>query len=389
MIPGNDDAIRSCALVTQRGRRRDRGRKPAGRGAEEMGDRPGGADEPAEARRAGAAAEEARARTPRAAPSPEATPPRSQRPPGASRAGSRRGVEVRDDDLGQPRQGAPRPDRRGDDGLQARARGDERRPRGRAEAAAREGHGAGGEARRTRDDRGRRRLSTSTSESARRWSPSAARPSRSRRTTSSRPSPSGCSRRSRTTGRGASRRSKTSASSSSRSSARTSSSPALSASRARATSCSPPTSTRRRTRSACSSSARGSPDVACLLAKHIALAAPRYATRDEVPEAEVERRARDPREAGGRASKPEKVRGKIVEGRLEKWFFEGDVLPTRSGSTNRPTRRPGARGGGARGARVRALRSVRVDACSRNPSLPCRCGRLRSAACSSSSRARL
>ena len=75
--------------------------------------------------------------------------------------------------------------RRGDDGLQARARGDERRPRRGGQAPAREGHRAGGEARRPRDDRGQGRASTSTTAVAARWSPSAARPSRSPTTRSS------------------------------------------------------------------------------------------------------------------------------------------------------------------------------------------------------------
>ena len=141
-------------------------------------------------------------------------------------------------------------DRRGDDGLQARARGDGRRPRGRAHAPAREGHGPGGEARRPRDDRGHGRLRIDGDDAAR-WSPSAARRSRSRTTRSSSASRRACSRPCTRDGPEApSSRSRRSASSSSRSSARTSSSSAPSASRPARARSSPPTSTRRRTRSA-------------------------------------------------------------------------------------------------------------------------------------------
>ena len=61
-------------------------------------------------------------------------------------------------DLRKPGQGAPRQDRRGDDGLQARPRGDGRRPRRRGHAAPREGHGERRQARRPRDHRGQGRL---------------------------------------------------------------------------------------------------------------------------------------------------------------------------------------------------------------------------------------
>ena len=114
----------------------------------------------AEARRGGA-----RAARPSRRAEPEARPVRAGRRGGRRgarargalagrgdrRAGRARGAEAaaeteaerrsarsrRDRDLGGTRQGAPRPDRRGDDGLQARARRDRRRHRGRAEAPAR------------------------------------------------------------------------------------------------------------------------------------------------------------------------------------------------------------------------------------------------------------
>src|SRR3954470_3427478 len=72
--------------------------------------------------------------------------------------------------------------------------------------------------------------------------------------------------------------------------------------------------------------AEGAPDAVRRLAMHIAFAAPRYATRDEVPEDEV---------AGERSvyeklpeveSKPEQAREKIVEGMLGKRFFGETVL---------------------------------------------------------------
>jgi elongation factor Ts len=67
---------------------------------------------------------------------------------------------------------------------------------------------------------------------------------------------------------------------------------------------------------------RGNPDVARLLAMHVAFAAPQYLTRGDVPEAEVDAE----REILGKqpdvASKPEEVRDKIVEGRIQKWLAE-------------------------------------------------------------------
>jgi elongation factor Ts len=67
---------------------------------------------------------------------------------------------------------------------------------------------------------------------------------------------------------------------------------------------------------------RGNPNVARLLAMHISFAAPQYVTPADVPEAEVNAE----REILGKqpdvASKPEEVRGKIVEGRVQKWLAE-------------------------------------------------------------------
>jgi elongation factor Ts len=72
--------------------------------------------------------------------------------------------------------------------------------------------------------------------------------------------------------------------------------------------------------------AKATPELARMLAMHIAAARPQYLTRDEIPEQEI---------AGERAvyeklpeveSKPEDVRPKIVEGMLAKRFFAATVL---------------------------------------------------------------
>jgi elongation factor Ts len=68
---------------------------------------------------------------------------------------------------------------------------------------------------------------------------------------------------------------------------------------------------------------RGNPDVARPLAMHIAFAAPLYKTRDEVPAAEIEAErdilAKQPDLEG----KPDEVKAKIVDGRIQKWLSEG------------------------------------------------------------------
>ena len=65
------------------------------------------------------------------------------------------------------------------------------------------------------------------------------------------------------------------------------------------------------------------PEAARRLAMHISFAAPRFATRDEVPEDE----SRSEREIYEKLpeveSKPEQARPKIVEGRLRKEFLAG------------------------------------------------------------------
>ena len=151
VVPGNDDAIRSCSLVDPRDRRRHRLREDEGDRGRAHG----------AARRGGRGSERRE---------PAATSPRRLADAGAGgrrRAGARgrirpdgRGVRERDGrrdrDQRSARQGAPGPDRRRDDGLQARAPGDRGRPRRRAHAAPRAGHGRGRQARRPGDDRGPR-----------------------------------------------------------------------------------------------------------------------------------------------------------------------------------------------------------------------------------------
>jgi elongation factor Ts len=66
--------------------------------------------------------------------------------------------------------------------------------------------------------------------------------------------------------------------------------------------------------------AKGNPDAAYLLAMHIAFAAPQYLTRAQVPEAEVNAEREILAKQPDMASKPEEVRGKIVDGRIQKWL---------------------------------------------------------------------
>ena len=88
--------------------------------------------------------------------------------------------------------------------------------------------------------------------------------------------------------------------------------------------------------------AEGSPEAVRRLAMHIAFAAPRFATRDEVPEEEVASERSVYEKLPEVESKPEQAREKIVEGMLGKRFFaERRSSPTRPGSTSR--RRPSAR----------------------------------------------
>lgn len=70
----------------------------------------------------------------------------------------------------------------------------------------------------------------------------------------------------------------------------------------------------------------GSPEAARRLAMHIAFAAPRYATRAEVPEEEIANERSVYEKLPEVESKPEQAREKIVEGMLGKRFFAETVL---------------------------------------------------------------
>jgi len=72
--------------------------------------------------------------------------------------------------------------------------------------------------------------------------------------------------------------------------------------------------------------AEGSPEAARRLAMHIAFAAPRYATREDVPEEEIANERSVFEKLPEVESKPEQARPKIVEGMLGKRFFAEAVL---------------------------------------------------------------
>jgi elongation factor Ts len=73
--------------------------------------------------------------------------------------------------------------------------------------------------------------------------------------------------------------------------------------------------------------ARGSTDVARLLAMHISFAAPIYAHRGEIPEEDLATERSILEKLPDVQSKPEEIRPKIVEGMLAKRFFGQTVLP--------------------------------------------------------------
>jgi elongation factor Ts len=72
--------------------------------------------------------------------------------------------------------------------------------------------------------------------------------------------------------------------------------------------------------------AEGTPEAARRLAMHIAFAAPRFATREEVPEEEIASERSVYEKLPEVESKPEQAREKIVEGMLGKRFFAENVL---------------------------------------------------------------
>ena len=157
IIPGNDDAIRSCGLIVKAiadgiaagqskvtpkeiGRANGNG---SGATAEPTAEaEPAAAEEPAteaDARRAGRGGDAGRARrrgdsgAAVAEPRPRSPSPRPSRPRQPRRPRRRPHEQI----IAQPGQGASRRHRRADDGLQAGAPGDGRRPRGRPHAPAR------------------------------------------------------------------------------------------------------------------------------------------------------------------------------------------------------------------------------------------------------------
>jgi elongation factor Ts len=69
-----------------------------------------------------------------------------------------------------------------------------------------------------------------------------------------------------------------------------------------------------------------SPELARMVAMHVAAARPAYVGRDEVPEAEIAAERELYEKLPEVAAKPEDVRQKIVEGMLAKRFFAANVL---------------------------------------------------------------
>jgi elongation factor Ts len=67
---------------------------------------------------------------------------------------------------------------------------------------------------------------------------------------------------------------------------------------------------------------RGNPDAARPLAMHISFAAPLYKKRAEVPQAEIDAEREILLKQPDVESKPEDVRQKIVEGRIQKWLSD-------------------------------------------------------------------
>jgi elongation factor Ts len=72
--------------------------------------------------------------------------------------------------------------------------------------------------------------------------------------------------------------------------------------------------------------AKATPELARLVAMHIAAARPTYVSRGEVPDAEVAAERAIYEKLPDVESKPENVRPRIVEGMLEKRFFAQNVL---------------------------------------------------------------
>jgi elongation factor Ts len=72
--------------------------------------------------------------------------------------------------------------------------------------------------------------------------------------------------------------------------------------------------------------ARATPELARMVAMHVAAAKPAYVSRAEVPEADVAEERAVYEKLPEVESKPEEVRAKIVDGMLAKRFFAQSVL---------------------------------------------------------------
>ena len=72
--------------------------------------------------------------------------------------------------------------------------------------------------------------------------------------------------------------------------------------------------------------ARSSPELARMVAMHVAAARPAYVSREEIPESEVAKEREIYEKLPEVASKPEHVRPKIVQGMIEKRLFAQSVL---------------------------------------------------------------
>jgi elongation factor Ts len=72
--------------------------------------------------------------------------------------------------------------------------------------------------------------------------------------------------------------------------------------------------------------AKSTPELARLVAMHVAFANPRFASREEVPEDEVAAERQILEKLTDLESKPDHIRAEIVEGRLAKGFFADAVL---------------------------------------------------------------
>lgn len=72
--------------------------------------------------------------------------------------------------------------------------------------------------------------------------------------------------------------------------------------------------------------AKATPELAKLVAMHIAFANPRFATRDEVPDDEIAAERQILEKLPDLAGKPNHIRAQIIEGRLAKGFFADAVL---------------------------------------------------------------